>query len=283
MSVRILFPPFRNNVLVDPSLSCALEVSEETPIEDVIFQLHQQLTTAYNELIKPFSSNKLGPLDLLIAVDGDMDRQKPVSTLSIPQSGKPLTMHFSIPQSHTFRVVFNKNEENLAQLEENKVQTLSKSSRRKRKKVASGSAVDNNASLLKEMDRMLDELTGQINDRKASMTKQNNEQAKRIKDLAELLAANAELSASVQKMNATLQHHSTMLDALHRRVILDDARALIADRYGFPVNELWSAQEGVESLVYSPAGDIIASGGFNTICIWNAKTGEPVVAPTKDL
>ncbi|KAG1841898.1 hypothetical protein DFJ58DRAFT_807252 [Suillus subalutaceus] len=240
MSIRILFPPFRNNVLVDPSLSCALEVSEETPIEDVIFQLHQQLTTAYNELIKPFSSNKLGPLDLLIAKRGKFGAVG-------GKQGADIVKVFS---------------------------TQTKKS---------GSAVDNNASLLKEMDRMLDELTGQINDRKASMTKQNNEQAKRIKDLAELLAANAELSASVQKMNATLQHHSTMLDALHRRVILDDARALIADRYGFPVNELWSAQEGVESLVYSPAGDIIASGGFNTICIWNAKTGEPVVAPTKDL
>ncbi|KAG1858942.1 hypothetical protein F4604DRAFT_1794158 [Suillus subluteus] len=223
-------------VLVDPSLSCALE-------------LHQQLTTKYNELIKPFSSNKLALPDLLIAVDGDMDRQKPVSTLLIPQSGKPLTMHFSIPQGHTFRVVLNKNKENLAQ-------TLSKSSRRKQKKVASGSEVDNNASSLKEMMDRINDLTDQLNTSNIEQAKHNNEQSKRIKDLeaanaelsaanAELSAANAELSASVQKMNATLQHHSTMLHALHRRVLLDDARTLIANRYGFPISELRSGGQVV--------------------------------------
>ncbi|KAG1735238.1 quinon protein alcohol dehydrogenase-like superfamily [Suillus lakei] len=40
----------------------------------------------------------------------------------------------------------------------------------------------------------------------------------------------------------------------------------------------------VWSLSYSPSGERIASGGSNcTICIWNAKTGERVVGPIRDL
>ncbi|KAG1818683.1 uncharacterized protein BJ212DRAFT_1346904 [Suillus subaureus] len=125
--------------------------------------------------------------------------------------------------------------------------------------VAGGSAVDNNVSLKEMMDNMRQEFTDQINDLKTSMSEQAeriNEQAEQIKHQAErideladeikhqaeqikdLEAANANLSASDKKTTAILQHHSTMLHALHRRVLLDDARALIASRYGFPINEL---------------------------------------------
>jgi len=37
------------------------------------------------------------------------------------------------------------------------------------------------------------------------------------------------------------------------------------------------------SLVYSPLGDRIASGGNNTICIWDSNTGQLLVGPIKDL
>jgi hypothetical protein len=33
--------------------------------------------------------------------------------------------------------------------------------------------------------------------------------------------------------------HSTVLHALHRRVLLDDARVLLSDTYAIPVDELW--------------------------------------------
>ncbi|KAG1763591.1 hypothetical protein EDD22DRAFT_952200 [Suillus occidentalis] len=38
---------------------------------------------------------------------------------------------------------------------------------------------------------------------------------------------------------------------------------------------------GVQVLAYSPSGERIASGGYNTICIWNAKTAKLVVGPIK--
>jgi hypothetical protein len=41
--------------------------------------------------------------------------------------------------------------------------------------------------------------------------------------------------------------HSTMLHALHRRVLLDDARVLLSDTYGIPVNELRPGGQGVSS------------------------------------
>ena len=37
------------------------------------------------------------------------------------------------------------------------------------------------------------------------------------------------------------------------------------------------------SVVHSPSGDRIASGGDNTISIWDSKTGEPPVSPVEDL
>jgi len=37
------------------------------------------------------------------------------------------------------------------------------------------------------------------------------------------------------------------------------------------------------SVVHSPSGDKIASGGDNTISTWHSKTGEPLVSPVEDL
>lgn len=45
------------------------------------------------------------------------------------------------------------------------------------------------------------------------------------------------------------------------------------------VGPIKTEQEGVLALVYSPSGDKIASGGKNlTICVWDSKTGELVIA-----
>lgn len=42
-------------------------------------------------------------------------------------------------------------------------------------------------------------------------------------------------------------------------------------------------QGGICTLAYSPLGERIASGGDNTICIWDTRTGELVVGPIKGL
>ncbi|KAG1742257.1 WD40-repeat-containing domain protein [Suillus paluster] len=39
----------------------------------------------------------------------------------------------------------------------------------------------------------------------------------------------------------------------------------------------------MHALAYSPSGDRIATGGYATICIWNAKTGQLVIRPINDL
>lgn len=53
------------------------------------------------------------------------------------------------------------------------------------------------------------------------------------------------LQASNADMFATQQRHSTMLYSLHRRVVLDDARELICERYNFTIDELRLRGQGV--------------------------------------
>jgi len=43
------------------------------------------------------------------------------------------------------------------------------------------------------------------------------------------------------------------------------------------------AGQGVQSCIISPVGDEIASGGENTICIWDTNTGELLVCLSEDL
>jgi hypothetical protein len=249
-----------------------LRVNENTPIESLLRELSQKLTIKYNDFIKPIPPIELGPFDILIAVDRDMDRQKPISTLSNPQSENSITIHFKMPKPYAFHTLLSENKENLAQLEESLrlAQTSSKSAQREKKAdlVASGS-VENKSpgeTRRQEMDDLRRELMGEINGLKASRTKQDErikgqderikDQDERIKDLeasnAELLASNSELrasnselrasntqlSTSIKEMSTTLQRHSTVLHALHRRVLLDDARVLLSDTYAIPVDEL---------------------------------------------
>lgn len=251
-------------VLVDPTLSCTLLVNEDAPTEALILELRKQLQTQYNDFFKPSPPLKLGPLDLLIAVDSNTNTRASISTLSIPQSGKTFTVNFKMPETHTFRAIFNKNKENQAQLEQShaqwkqhqadvnaqrlieeeameQTQTASKSSRSKKKKASSaarGPAVDNNPSFQEMIDNMRQEFMGEINDLKVSRT----EQAEQIKDLK---ASNAKLSASNEEMSVIQQRHSTTLHALHRRMVLDDARELLGTRYGFTISELRLGGQGV--------------------------------------
>lgn len=74
-------------------------------------------------MIEPSSSIKLGPLDLLIPVTNTtMDIQGPISALSVPQSGKVLTLNFEMPQSYSLGMILNKYKEDQTQLEEGQAQ-----------------------------------------------------------------------------------------------------------------------------------------------------------------
>ncbi|KAG2147017.1 hypothetical protein BD769DRAFT_711451 [Suillus cothurnatus] len=226
-------------VLVDPRLSCVLRVNENTPIESLLRELSQKLTIQYNDFIKPIPPIELGPFDILIgSVDRDMDRQKPISTLSNPQSENSITIHFKMPKPYAFHTLLSENKENLAQLEESLrlAQTSSKSAQREKKAdlLASGS-VENKSpgeTRRQEMDDLRRELMGEINGLKASRTKQDErikgqderikdqderikDQDERIKDLeasnAELLASNSELRASNSELRASNTQLSTSI------------------------------------------------------------------------
>ncbi|KAG2138648.1 WD40-repeat-containing domain protein [Suillus bovinus] len=64
----------------------------------------------------------------------------------------------------------------------------------------------------------------------------------------------------------------------------DDGIILIqnAESGKVEVGPIETEQGGVCALAYSPSGERITSGGDNTICIWNTKTGELVVGPIHD-
>lgn len=64
---------------------------------------------------------------------------------------------------------------------------------------------------------------------------------------ATLSANNATLSTNNKSLTATVQRHSTTLHALHRRVVLDDARDLICKRYKYNIDDFrLGSQESVE-------------------------------------
>jgi WD40 repeat protein len=65
----------------------------------------------------------------------------------------------------------------------------------------------------------------------------------------------------------------------------DDGTILIrkAESGKVAVGPFETEQEGVQVLAYSPSGELIASGGFSTICVWNAITSKLVAGPIKNL
>jgi WD40 repeat protein len=65
----------------------------------------------------------------------------------------------------------------------------------------------------------------------------------------------------------------------------DDGKILIrkAENGEVEMGPIETGQGWVYSLAYSPSGNRIASGGYETICIWDSNTGELLVGPIEDL
>jgi len=65
----------------------------------------------------------------------------------------------------------------------------------------------------------------------------------------------------------------------------EDGTVLIrkAENGEVEVGPIKTGQDDVYSLAYSSSGDRIASGGHNTICIWDSSTSKLLVGPIKDL
>ncbi|KAG1742180.1 hypothetical protein EDB19DRAFT_1907647 [Suillus lakei] len=225
-------------VLVDPeSLSFTLRVKRDTTFLNVIYRLSNELSAQYNTLFDPQSPIELDEVDFFIASNPKTndDHFQPVSSLSVPApSEQTFTALFKMPQTHALRSFVNENKENRAQmtaellirddeLSRLKVLEPSKPSRNKKKKgssVAHVSEIDGSPfqKALNDMRQELrQEFLGII-----------GEQADEIK----------QLKASNTETKATLDRHSSTLHALHRRVVLDEARDLLINRYDFAINDL---------------------------------------------
>ncbi|KAG1901435.1 uncharacterized protein F5891DRAFT_1029495 [Suillus fuscotomentosus] len=97
---------------------------------------------------------------------------------------------------------------------------------------------------LKDSNATLTQEIWELKDSNATLTQEIRE----LKDSnATLSANNATLSTNNKSLTATVQRHSTTLHALHRRVVLDDARDLICKRYKYNIDDFrLGSQESVE-------------------------------------
>ncbi|KAG1742181.1 hypothetical protein EDB19DRAFT_2038567 [Suillus lakei] len=183
-----------------------------------------------------------------------------------------------MPQTHALRSVVNKSKGNRAQMatellirddELAWLKVASKPSRNKKKKgssVAHAPETDGSLFWQKALDDMRQEFLGMIGEQSAQLREQASqlsEQASRISEQASLISEQAsrlsgqpskpskqagklskqaddikQLKASNTEITATLERHSSMLHALHRRVVLDEARDLLIDRYDFAISDL---------------------------------------------
>ncbi|KAG2106572.1 uncharacterized protein F5147DRAFT_837802 [Suillus discolor] len=89
------------------------------------------------------------------------------------------------------------------------------------------------------------QFTSEIDELKVSRTQQvqkiwelEDSKATLSQKILGLEDSNATLSADNKSLTATVQRHSIALHALHRRVVLDDARDLIRKRYKHNINDL---------------------------------------------
>ncbi|KAG1863941.1 hypothetical protein C8R48DRAFT_194369 [Suillus tomentosus] len=97
-----------------------------------------------------------------------------------------------------------------------------------------------NIAIQMAMNTFSKQFTSEIDELKVSRTQQAQE-------IWELKDSNATLSADNKSLTATVQRHSIALHALHRRVVLDDARDLICKRYKYNIDDLrLGSQEVVE-------------------------------------
>ncbi|KAG1720755.1 hypothetical protein EDB19DRAFT_1917769 [Suillus lakei] len=293
MSIQV----WATGVLMDPHWSHSCSMEPDTTLNDLLHKLRENLTTKYNEFIRPSSPIELTAANIFMCSTRAETRNQPISTLSGSQSDQTYTVVFQLPETHTLQTILADrdmdNEQKLTttkleladtksqlaghllvQEEDNaQKQTLSKSSRRTKKRSAARQpAMDNHASSQKTMGDELREVMDRLNlqaqeikDLQASKTVQADEiqhQADEIQchtsqikkqagEIKLLKAANVEKSVLNKEMSAKLQYHSTALHALHRRVVLDDARIIISNRYAFALSELQTGSHGrsVEELV----------------------------------
>ncbi|KAG1791857.1 uncharacterized protein HD556DRAFT_1444933 [Suillus plorans] len=117
-----------------------------------------------------------------------------------------------------------------------------------------------NIEIMTRLNTFHEEMMGEINQLKASFAQQDKKiqslderiqsQDRKIQSLDKKIRgledSTAKLSASSKEMAATLQRHSKVLHALHRRAVLDDAHARLCSHYGYNIQFRPGSQEAGE-------------------------------------
>ncbi|KAG2153924.1 hypothetical protein DEU56DRAFT_771882 [Suillus clintonianus] len=250
-------------VLMDPeSLSCTVWVNRDATFQQIIIVLSERLSAKYNTLFDPKNPIVLEDLEFFIAsnpLTSDCVLE-PITSLSIPAPlDRTFTVLFKMPKSHAFRALVNENKENSSRMsadilvrdeELSELKAERKTSRGNKNKggsVAYISATDSSSiqKALDDMRRDLREQSSLITEQASKLTEQASklsEQTIKLSEQASKLTEQGDkinrLEASNAQTTATLNRQSTTLHALHRRVVLDEARDVLINRYGLAISDL---------------------------------------------
>jgi len=230
-------------VLAVTAFSATLDFDPEWSVSQVANDLRGRLSDSAQQLFGLDSPLGLCGLDIFKSASVQLGGlQKPITDVKADEEDqvKYLIM-FDLPsdQANIVETYVNDNKENLAIARGDRLaREEDESKAKKRKGKNKNRAVESDTSQIYKVLQRLDEY-----DVKFAKQDQTNEGLQRLNEGLQrsnegLQRTNVDLQKTVAELATNVARQTQILHALHRRVVLDQARDLIIDRYGFKISDL---------------------------------------------